>query len=123
MQTKEARLNPLSSIQLKAEENTMLKWIRSASWEPVKEAKAPIPYRAKIPEFFSGVRLFTLQGGGPGSSSLGALEIFIKKLGLQGVITKQVLYPIEGHGSGPRYLSLKKADLDNLGVGQEEEED
>lgn len=116
-------LKPLSSIELTAEESIILKWVRTAQWESVAGAKVPIPYKAKVPEFYGGVRLYRMQAGGASAGSLGALEVFIKKLGLQGVITKQTLYPVEGHGNQPRYLSLKKADLDNLGVGKEEEEE
>jgi hypothetical protein len=123
MQVKDTPLNPLGSIQLSPPENSMLKWIRTASWDAVQGAHGATNYRAKIPEFFGGVRLYTLQGGGAHASAQGALELFIRKLGLQGVIAKQALYPIEGHGSAPRYLCLKKADLDNLGVGQKEEEE
>ena len=115
-------LKPLSSIQLGKEETTIVKWLRSAQWEPVKDAKTPIPYRAKVPEFFGGVQLYRMQGGA-GGGAVGALELFIKKLGMQGVIGKQELYPLIGHGTQPRYVALKKAELDNLGVGQEEEDE
>jgi len=123
MQVQAAALKPLGSIELTADDTVILKWIRSAAWEPVKGAHEPIPYKAKVPEFYGGVRLYRLQAGGASAGSLGALELFIKKLGLQGVITKQALYPVEGHGNQPRYLSLKKADLTNLGVGQREEDE
>jgi hypothetical protein len=116
------QLNPLSSLTLTQSEQTILKWIRSVNWEPVKDAHAPIPYKAKVPEFYGGVRLYNMQAGGSSSGSLGALELFIKKVQISGVIGKQELYPLAGHGN-LRFLSLKKADLDNLGVGQEEEED
>jgi hypothetical protein len=115
-------LKPLASIELTAEENIILKWLRTVPWEPVAGAHERIPYKAKVPEFYGGARLYRMQAGGASAGSLGALELFIKKLGLQGVITKQALYPVEGHGNQPRYLSLKKAELDNLGVGKEEEE-
>jgi len=118
-----AALKPLSSIQLTVEETAILKWLRSAAWEPVIGAHEPIPYKAKVPEFYGGIRLYRMQAGGASAGSLGVLELFIKKLGLQGIIAKQELYPLSGHGAQPRYLSLKKADLDNLGVGQEEDEE
>ena len=123
MQVKDTVLKPLGSIELSKDEALMLKWLKSASWEPVKDAHEPIPYRAKVPEFHGGVRLFRMQAGGPSAGSFGALELFIKKLGIQGVITKPPLYPIEGHGNQPRYLALKKADLNNLGVGRNDDED
>jgi hypothetical protein len=123
MQIQAIPLKPLSSITLTAEDNIILKWVRTAQWQPVAGAHEPIPYKAKVPEFYGGVRLYRMQAGGASAGSLGALELFIKKLGLQGVITKQALYPLEGHGNQPRYLSLKKADLDNLGVGKAEEEE
>jgi hypothetical protein len=123
MHIQPTKLKPLGSIELTADDSAILKWIRSASWEPVTGAHEPIPYKAKVPEFYGGVRLYRMQAGGASAGSLGALELFVKKLGLQGVLTKQSLYPVEGHGNQPRYLSLKKADLDNLGVGQDEEEE
>ncbi len=116
-------LKPLTSIELTVEENIILKWIRSSQWEPVKGVPEPIPYKAKVPEFYGGARLYRMQAGGASAGSLGALELFIKKLGLQGVISKQGLYPVEGHGNQPRFLSLKKADLQNLGVGAQEEDE
>ena len=121
MQYKAEPLKSLSAIALTLEETTLLKWLRAAAWAPVKGAHEPIPYKAKVPEFYGGVRLYRMQGGGAGA--LGALDLFIKKLGIQGVISKPGLYPVEGHGAGPRYLSLKKADLENLGVGRAEEDE
>lgn len=120
MHIKETPLKPLSSIELTADDTIILKWLRSTSWSAVTEAKEPIPYKTKVPEFYSGVRLYRMQAG---NSTHGMLELFIKKLGFQGVISKPDLYPVTGHGNQPRYLCLKKADLDNLGVGKEEDED
>lgn len=117
------QLKPLESVEMTPDEQVMLKWIRSAKWEVVANAKEPVPYKAKVPEFYLGVKLYRKQAGGPSAGSLGALEIFIKKLGFAGVISKQDLYPVTGHGNESRYLMLKKADLDNLGVGKEEEEE
>jgi len=114
-------LKPLDTVSLTPDESTMLKWIRSVAWEIVKGAREPIPYKAKVPQYYDGVQLYRMQAGGASAGSLGALEIFIKKLAIHGVITKQGPYPMEGHGSQPRYLSLNKTDLDNLGVGKEEE--
>lgn len=122
MQVPSNPLKPLSSIQLSADENKLLAWMRKAAWEPQAQARTPIPYKAKVPEFFSGVRLYNIQGNaGPGGAH-GLLSLFIKKLEYQGVISKQELYPVVTQDNA-RFLSLTKADLDNLGVGQEEEED
>ena len=96
----------------------MLAWMRATAWEADTSAREPIPYKTKVPEFYSGVRLFGMGGGG----AQGGLELFIKKLQYGGVIGKQELYPVGGHGAA-RTLSLKKADLDNLGVGGDVEED
>lgn len=123
MHIQDKRLKSLDSIQLTTEETTILKWLRSAAWEAVKDAKEPVPYKAKVPEFYNGIRLYRMQVGGSSAGSLGALEIFIKKLGFGGIITKPDLYPVVGHSNQPRYLMLKKADLDNLGVGMETEEE
>ncbi len=122
MYINDAPLKPLTSIELTNDDHILLKWMRSAAWEPVADAREPVPYKAKVPEFYNGLRLYRMQGGTAGGS-LGALELFIKKLGFQGVIAKQDIYPIAGHGNQPRYLSLKKADLDNLGVGKYDEEE
>lgn len=118
---KAAVLNPIHSIQLKPEEAIILKWLRSVAWTPVTDRREPVPYKARIPEFFGGVRLYPLQSSQSGG--VGALELFIRRLSIQGIITKTELYPIEGRGSQTRYLYLKKADLDNLGVGQPDDED
>jgi hypothetical protein len=123
MYIKETPLKPLDGMELSAEDAIILKWLRNVTWEAVAGAREPIPYKAKVPEFYGGVRFYRLQAGGASAGSLGALELFIRKLGLQGVIGKQELYPVSGHGNQPRYLSLKKADLDNLGVGRQEEEE
>lgn len=123
MHMQEKHLKPLSAVELTSDEEIMLKWIRSARWEAVPGAKAPVPYKAKVPEFYLGVKLYRKQSGGASAGSLGALEIFIKRLGFAGIVGKQDLYPVSGHGNEPRFLMLKKADLDNLGVGKEEEEE
>lgn len=122
MQVPVNQLKSLASVQLSADESKMLAWLRSAAWQPQNDARDPIPYKAKLPEFFSGVRLYNMQGGAGTSGAHGALSLFIKKLEYQGVISKQELYPVLTQGSA-RFLSLKKADLDNLGIGQEEDED
>jgi hypothetical protein len=67
--------------------------------------------------------MYKLQGSAhTAGGALGALELFIKKLEYQGVLTKQDLYPVSVIGA-VRYLSLKKADLDSLGVGKNEEDE
>lgn len=116
-------LKALSTVQLTSDESTILAWMRSSTWEAVAGARDPIPFKTKVPEFYKGVQLYRLQTGGPSAGAIGPLELFLKKLALQGVITKQDLYPLTGHSNQPRYLSLKKVDLDNLGVGKHEEED
>lgn len=98
----------------------MLAWIRSATWEAQKDAREPVPYKAKVPEFFGGVRMYRVAAGGGGAQN--ALEVLIKKLAFQGVLGKQDLYPLVVQGVG-RYLFLKKAELDNLGVGQHDEDE
>jgi hypothetical protein len=115
MQVPVKQLKPLSSLQLTPEEHKIVAWMRKAAWEPQADAREPIPYKAKVPEFFGGVRLYNMQSGG----ALGPLDLFIKKIEYQGVITKQSLYPVSVQGTA-RYLSLAKADLDNLGVGGDE---
>lgn len=122
MQVPMGQLKPLSNVQLSADESKMLAWLRNVAWEAQTDARDPIPYKAKIPEFFGGVRLYNMQGGAGASGAHGALSLFIKKLEYQGVISKQELYPVVTQGSA-RFLSLKKADLENLGVGQEDDED
>jgi len=116
------QLKPLSTVQLTADEAKILKWMKSAVWEAQPVAHGTVAYKTKVPEFFSGVRLYNMQGGGKAGSSQGTLELFIKKLQYQGIISKQELYPIEVQGHA-RFLSLKKPDLDNLGIGQEEDEE
>jgi hypothetical protein len=115
-------LTPLKNVQLSADESKMLAWIRAASWEPQTDAREPIPYTAKVPEFFGGARLYRVQAAAGLGGSQGLLDLFIKKLEYQGVITKQELYPVTVKGSA-RFLSLKKADLENLGVGQDDEDE
>ncbi|MBY0407717.1 MAG: hypothetical protein K2Q01_08490 [Rickettsiales bacterium] len=115
-------LKPLSGISLTADEKKLLSWLKTAPWEPQAGAQTPVPYKAKVPEFYSGLRLYQVQGGGGAGAAYGMLGLFIKKLESQGVISKQDLYPVAAQGNA-RYLTLKKNDLENLGVGQEEEED
>ena len=117
-----SQLKPIASIQLSADERKILSWLRSAVWKPQTDVREPIPYKAKVPEFFGGVRLYRVQGGGGSAGAHGALDLFIKKLEYQGVISKQDLYPVATEGSA-RFLSLKKTDLENLGVGQEDDEE
>ena len=114
-------LKPISSIELTADETKMLKWLKRTAWEAQKDQHEPIPYKTKVPEFYDGVRLYKMQGSA-GGGSLGLLELFIKKLQHNGIIGKQDIYPLAGHGN-VRTISLKKADLDNLGVDKAEEED
>lgn len=123
MHTPAQTLKPLSSATLTAEENTIVSWIRSAKWELVADAKDPKPFKAKVPEFFKGVRLYHMHTTGGGNASIGPLELFIKKMGLLGVLGKQTLYPVSGHGNQPRYLTLAKTELDNLGVGKASDDD
>ena len=120
MQVPINQLKPLSNIQLTADENKMLKWLHSVAWEAQTDARNAVSYKAKVPEFFSGVRMYNMQGGAGVSGAHGALSLLIKKLEYQGVISKQELYPVLTQGNA-RFLALKKADLDNLGVGQEDE--
>jgi hypothetical protein len=112
-------LTPLKSLQFSAEENKLLNWLKNASWEEKNGAKEPI-FQAKVPEFFGGTRLYHVKAGGAAGAQ-GPLELFIKKLEYQGAISKQDLYPITIQGNA-RFLSLKKADLENLGIGQAEED-
>jgi hypothetical protein len=117
MHAQQTQLKPLSTIELTPDEGTILKWMRNAAWEPQKDAREPIPYKAKVPEFFNGVRLYRLQAGAAptGGGAMGPLDLFIKKIQYQGVISKQDLYPVVAQGS-LRFLSLRKTDLENLGV-------
>jgi hypothetical protein len=122
MQHKDAALEPLASLSLSAEDKIILKWLRAVRWETAAGPHGSIVYTAKVPEFYGSVRLYRMQAGGtPGS--LGALELFIKKLALQRVISKQEMYPVSGHGTQARFISFKKADMDNLGIGKEDEDD
>lgn len=125
MYLQEKQLKSLQSIELTAEEGTILKWLRSAPWQAQTGAREPT-YKAKVPEFYSGVRLYRVQATGPtGAGAMGALDLFIKKISFQGVISKQELYPVTAEGPA-RFLSLRRADLDNLGVrlggGDDEDE-
>lgn len=109
-------LKPLSSVTLSKDEGKILTWLRSADWKPEAGAREPVPFKAKVPEFYSGVRLYSMQGG-TSSGSMSPLALFIKKLEHQGVIKKQGIDPVAGHG-GARFLLLTKLELDNLGVGR-----
>lgn len=120
MQHQATPLKPLSTVSLTADEAKILAWLRKTVWEPQAGERDPIPYKTKVPEFFGGVRLFNMQGGSV--SAHGALSLLIKKLEYQGVLTKQDLYPVVRSGTA-HFLSLKKADLDNLGVGGDEDDD
>ncbi len=122
MQVPVNQLKPLSSVSLSADENKILKWLRSVVWEEQMDSRNSVSYKAKVPEFFSGVRMYNMQGGAGVSGAHGALSLLIKKLEYQGVISKQELYPVLTQGNA-RFLALKKADLDNLGIGQEDDED
>lgn len=122
MHIQDTPLKPLSGIELTPDETIMMKWLRTVPWIAVKDSREA-SCKARVPEFYSGVKLYRKQAGGASAGSLGALEIFIKKLGFSGIISKQNLYPVTGHGTEPRYLTLRKTDLDNLGVGKDEEEE
>ncbi len=116
-------LKSISTISLTADEAKLLKWIRSAKWEAVADAREPIPYKAKVPEFFGGVRLYKMHAGPvTGAGAMGALDVFIKKIEFQGIISKQDMYPVVTQGNA-RFLMLKKADIENLGVGADEDDD
>jgi hypothetical protein len=117
MQVPQQQLKPISGVELTADEKIILKWIRGAKWDAQTEARDPIPYKAKVPEFFNGVRLYKVQGGATtGAGAMGALDLFIKKIEFHGVISKQELYPVLAQGAA-RYLMLRKKDLENLSVG------
>jgi hypothetical protein len=114
-------LTPLPAIELSPDDKKILAWFRQAAWEIQHQAQGVL-YKAKVPEFFNGVRLYRVQGGTAPGSSQGALEIFMKKLEYQGALGKQQMYPLLVQGN-TRFLQLTKAELDNLGVGQAEEEE
>lgn len=117
MQVPQQQLKPISGVELTSDEKLILKWIRAAKWDAQTDAREPIPYKAKVPEFFNGVRLYKVQGGATtGAGAMGALDLFIKKIEFHGVISKQDLYPVSTLGAA-RYLTLKKKDLENLSVG------
>ena len=123
MQVQAQQLKPLSSVALNPDERAIIAWIRSAHWEPQTGEREPIPYKAKVPEFFSGVRFYKVQAGATtGAGAMGALDLLIKKLSFSGIISKQELYPVIAQGAS-RFLQLKKADLDNLGAGACADED
>lgn len=111
-------LKPLSGVQLSSDDSKIIAWIRRAVWEVQAEEREP-KKMAKVPEFFNGVRLYHVQGGG---SSQGPLELFIKKLEYHGVLGKQDMHPLRMLGN-TRFLVLTPAELDNLGVGQEDDEE
>ncbi len=121
MQVQSKILKSLTVVELSADESKILGWLRKTKWAPVAGARDPIPYKTKVPEFFDGVRLYRMQAGATGAAQA-PLEFFIKKLQFQGVIHKQDMYPLTTE-AGAKYLALRKEDLDNLGVGQEEDED
>lgn len=111
-------LKPLSTVTLSSDENKMISLLRAAKWEPQKDMRDPISYKTKIPEFYSGVRLYKMQAGGVSAGgAMGALEVLVKKLEFNGIIGKQEMYPLVIQ-NGARFLLLKKADMDNLGVGK-----
>lgn len=123
MHVQQQQLNPVSGIELTGDEAVIIKWIRSVKWEAQQGEREPIPYKAKVPEFFNGVRMYKVQGGATsGAGAMGALDLLIKKLQFQGVISKQDLYPVITQGTA-RYLMLRKTDLDNLGAGRGGDED
>lgn len=113
-------LNPVGSASLTAEETKILGWLRSAKWEPLAGTREPT-LKTKVPEFFSGVRLYSMQAGNR-AGAIGALELLLKKLQYQGVISKPEGDPVTMQGTA-RYLSLKKSDLDHLGAGQAENDE
>ena len=118
MQIPEQFLKPLDSAGLSTDERKMLACLRAATWEAQPEGKEPT-FRAKIPEFFGGVRLYRVAAGGPVGNPV---EMLIKKLAFQGSISKQGLYPLAVQGVA-RYLVLSQAEMDNLGIGQDDDED
>ena len=121
MQVQVKQLKPLSSVQLTTDEGKILSWLRSAPWEKLADAREPT-FKAKVPEFFGGVRLYNMQATAGAGAAQGPLALFIKKIEYQGVLSKQEMHPVAMIGNN-RYLSLKKTDLDNLGVGDEEEDE
>jgi len=118
MQIPIKQLKPISGLEFSPDEKKILGWLKGAKWEATPDGKF---YKTKVPQFYGGVRLYGAMPGRSSASGLGALELFIKKLEYQGIITKQELYPLAGHDNNSRFLSLKKVELDNLGVGEEEE--
>lgn len=116
-------LKPISAVELTKDEHTILSWIRSANWEPAAKPGDTEAHKAKVPEFFNGVRLYKVQAGAPGGAgSMGPLDVFIKKIEFFGVIMKQELYPVITEGNA-KFLILRQPDLDNLGVGSHDEDD
>ena len=111
-------LKSLSTVSLTSEEGKLLSWLRSAPWQPVSDAREPT-LRAKVPEFFGGVRLYIIQGGGPQGRN--ALDLLIKKLEYQGVLSRQDMYPVQVEGAA-RYVSLKASDVANL-KAQDDDDD
>jgi len=121
MQIAEKPLTPLSQLQLSPEERKIIGWLKTTTWETMPAEHGIVRYKTKVPEFYNGARLYNMQGGGT-RGPFSPVELLIKKLNLQGALTKQDLYPLQGHGS-VRFLIFKKADLDNLGVGKAEEDE
>jgi hypothetical protein len=115
-------LNPLQPAQLTADERKILSWLQAAPWEAQPDSGQTLPHKTKVPEFSSGVRLYRVQAGGATGGAQSPLELFLKKLEYQGVIGKQPMHPLAGHGAA-RFLSLAKAELDNLGVGRDEDDE
>jgi hypothetical protein len=111
------QLRPLANVELSTNEAKILEWLRSAKWEAQQGAHSP--QKTKVPEYYSGVRLYSMQGH---DAAQGALEIFLKKLQYQNVISKLDIYPLAGHGAS-RFLTLPKADLENLAIPGKEAED
>jgi hypothetical protein len=117
MQAAPKQLKPLSGMTLTGDEKIMLAWLRGAKWEAQETA-----YKAKVPEFFNGVRLYKMQGGATtGAGAMGLLDVFIKKLDFQGVIAKQEMYPVTLQGNA-RFVTLREADLANLGIGGDDDD-
>lgn len=120
MQAPEQQLKRLDTAALSTDERKMLGWIRDASWEKQPEGREAT-FKAKVPEFFGGVRLFRIAAGGQ-AGALNPLENFIKKMAFQGCLSKQGLSPLVVQGAA-RFLVLTKAEMDNLGVGQDEDDE
>jgi hypothetical protein len=112
-----ASLKPLSAVTLTPDESAIIRWIRSAQWEAGAAVHGVVPYKAKVPELFGGSRMYRMQGAGGNP-----IELLLKKLQFSGIVGKLDMYPLATVGAA-RYLTLTKADLDNLGVGADAEDD